>query len=156
MFKLPKKQLITFAILFFLLLVLVILTPAIRSSFLNTLKQPLNLVTYLRRETGAIIFYHRNFLQSEWLQKENDSLRQRLNSLSEVFLENSRLKNLLIFKQQSPFKVIVARVIARSADSWSSAVVIDKGSRNGIRRGMSVITYSGFIGRIIDLSDSTS
>lgn len=83
-------------------------------------------------------------------------MRQKLNTLNEIYLENMRLKNLLSFKQQSPYKLIAARVIGRSLDSWSSVVLIDKGSFSGIKRGMVAITYLGLLGRVIETTKSTS
>ncbi|MFA7294973.1 MAG: rod shape-determining protein MreC, partial [Candidatus Omnitrophota bacterium] len=60
------------------------------------------------------------------------------------------------FKQKSPYRLVSARVIARSPDSWSSSVTIDKGRYNGIRRGMAVINPNGLLGRVIESSEATS
>lgn len=156
MFKFKKKKLIFFSILCFLLLLLSLSTPYIRAPFLDTLKYPLSLLTLIQREFGAIIFYHRNFIQNEKLKKDIDLLKNRLNAKEEIYLENARLKNLLYFKQKSSYRLIAARVIARSADSWSSSVIIDKGKHTGIKRQMAVITYLGLAGRVIDTQEFTS
>ena len=132
------------------------LTAYLSPPFQSVLKYPLSLMTFIRRESGAIIFYHRNFTQNEKLRQYVDFLKSRLNAKDEVFLENARLKSTLYFKQKSPRKLIAARVIARSPDSWSSSVIIDKGRHNGIKRGMAVITYLGLIGRVIEAQDFTS
>ena len=71
-------------------------------------------------------------------------------------MENERLKKLFSIKQRSSFKVILARVIAGSADSWSSSIIIDKGSSSGIKRGMAVITYLGLAGRVVETTGSAS
>jgi rod shape-determining protein MreC len=52
--------------------------------------------------------------------------------------------------------VVPARVIGRSADNWSSIVIIDKGSYNGIRRGFVAINYLGLVGRVIEVGDTAS
>ena len=156
MFRLQKKNLITFVVLFLFLLALVTFIPTIRKASLSTLKQPLNIAAFIRREIGAIVFYHRNFVLNQKLQNENNLLKQKLNNLNEVALENERLKSLLSFKRETPFKVIASRVIARSADSWSSVAIIDKGAKSGIKRGMSAITFLGLAGRVIDVTDSTA
>lgn len=154
--NLKKKSLIFFLIFVFLLVFLSLLTPTLRTPLLNTLKYPLSLLTLIRREVGGIIFYHRNLIQNERLKKEIDLLRQKLNATNEIYLENRRLRDLLSFKQNSSYKVIAARVIGRSADSWSSVIIIDKGRYNGIKRGMTVITYLGLVGRVIETTESTS
>jgi len=110
----------------------------------------------IQRELSGIIFYHRNFVQNEKLKKEVDLLRNKLNTQEEIYQENLRLKELLSFKNKSSYKVIATRVIGRSLDSWSSSVIIDKGKRNGIKRGMTVINYSGLVGRVIDTQEFTS
>ena len=156
MFKVKKKILRFSSFLCFLLLFISLSIPAIRAPFLKLIKQPLNLLTKIGQEFGAIIFYHRNFTQNEKLKKEIDFLRNKLNACQEYYLENIRLKELLAFKKKSTFKLIATRVIARSPDSWSSNLIIDKGRYNGIKRGMSAITYLGIVGRIIETQEFTS
>lgn len=95
-------------------------------------------------------------IDSGRLKYEAQNLRRRLFDLREVEQENKRLKNLLSFKQKSPFRLVASRVIARSPDSWSSSVIIDKGRYNGIRRGMAVINAQGLIGRVIESAEGSS
>ena len=156
MFKFKKKNLIRTAVFVFSLLLLSALIPTLRTPVFKILKFPLSLCTLIGREVKGIIFYHRNIVQNERLKKEIDFLRQKLNTINEIYLENSRLKNLLSFKQKTPYKVVPARVIGRSADNWSSIVIIDKGSGNGIKRGFVAITYLGLVGRVIETGDTTS
>ena len=156
MFKFKKKNLIFLAIPCLLLLFLSSSVPYLRAPLLSTLRYPFSLLTVISREFGAIIFYHRNFIQNDKLKKDMDLLKNKLNAREEIYLENARLKSLLYFKQKSPYKLIAARVIARSADSWSSSVIIDKGKYNGIKRGMAVITYLGLAGRVIETQEFTS
>lgn len=156
MFKFKNKTLISAAIFGLVLLLTSVSIPSLRPPLLNILKQPLKLSTLIRRELGGIIFYHRNFIQNERLKKEIDLLRNKLNVQNEIYLENLRLKNLLYFKQKSPTKLIAARVIGRSPDSWSSSIIIDKGTHNGIKSGMSTITYLGLVGRVIEAQESFS
>lgn len=156
MFKVKNKKLRLLILSLCLILLVSLLFPAIRAPFLNSLKQPLILLTLVRREFGAIIFYHRNFTQNELLKKEADFLKYKLNLAEENNLENMRLKELLAFKNKSPFKLIAARVIGRSADSWSSSLIIDKGRRDGIRRKMIAVSYLGLVGRVNQAQGSTS
>jgi len=155
-FKFKKKNIIYAASAFFLLILLSSLIPAFRAKALDISKFPAIFFTFLSREAGAVIFYHRNFRQNELLQKELYLLKHRLNAASEVYLENSRLRRLLAVKQKVSYKVIAARVIGRSADNWSSVLIIDKGASHGFKRGMAVINYFGLAGRIIETGDSTS
>ncbi|MCG2706282.1 MAG: rod shape-determining protein MreC [Candidatus Omnitrophica bacterium] len=156
MLKFKKKSLIYLAVSIFLLTLLSSLNPALRTTILSTFKYPLSLLTLIRREIGGIIFYHRNLMQNEGLKREVDLLRNKINTLDEIYLENRRLNDILSLKQKTPYKVIAARVIGRSPDNWSSVVIIDKGRYNGIKQEMAAMTYLGFLGRVIETTESTS
>ncbi|HLJ22568.1 MAG TPA: rod shape-determining protein MreC, partial [Candidatus Acidoferrales bacterium] len=90
-------------------------------------------------------------------QKENDAMRAELDRLkvrnAELegrALEADRLAALLKFHDmhaESP--MIAARVISASPDSGSQVINIDRGSRDGIRRDMGVITPDGVVGKIL-------
>ena len=123
---------------------------AFKNSFLDFSKIPSLAINSVRRELFGVIFYHRNYLQNQRLQNENDFLKGKINSLNEIYLENTRLKKFLSFKQDAPFKVVAAKVIARAPDNWSSIVIIDKGSSSGVNRGQAVINNAGFIGRVME------
>jgi len=90
-------------------------------------------------------------------QKENDAMRSELERLkvrnAELegrALEADRLAVLLNFRTaHSEAPMIAARVIGGSPDSGSLIVNIDRGSRDGIRRDMGVITPDGVVGKIL-------
>lgn len=132
------------------------LIPALRNPLINTLKYPLKIFSFIGYEIKGIIFYHRNLRENEELKKETGLLRQNINTLNEASLENNRLRRILSFKESAGFKVIAARVIGHSPDNWSSAIIIDKGLINGVKRGCVAISYSGLAGRVIECADSTS
>jgi rod shape-determining protein MreC len=89
-------------------------------------------------------------------QKENDAMRADLDRLkvrnAELegrALEADRLAALLNFRTaHTDAPMIAARVIGASPDSGSLVVSIDRGSRDGIRRDMGVITPDGVVGKI--------
>jgi rod shape-determining protein MreC len=89
-------------------------------------------------------------------QKENDAMRAELDRLkvrnSELegrALEADRLAALLNFRSaHADNPMIAARVIGGSPDSGSQIVNIDRGSRDGLRRDMGVITPDGVVGKI--------
>jgi rod shape-determining protein MreC len=89
-------------------------------------------------------------------QKENDAMRAELDRLkirnAELegrALEADRLDALLNFHNaHAETPMIAAHVIGGSPDSGSQTVNIDRGSRDGIRRDMGVITPDGVVGKI--------
>jgi len=156
-FAFKKKSLIYVALAVILLLLAANFTPALRTPLLNTLKYPLVLFSAFGREIGGVIFYHRNMVENTRLKNELYFFKQKITALNEIYLENKRLKDLLSFKQKSSYKIVAAaRVIGRSADNWSSVIIIDKGSWHGIRRGMVAVTYLGLAGRVIETTTLTS
>ena len=156
MFNLKNKKLIPFLIAVFLLIFLAISITILRTPILALSRPPFSLAAFLQREAGGLIFYHHNLVENERLNKEIALLKYKFNGLNEIYLENTRLKNSLSFKQKSSLRVIAARVIIRPADNWSSGLIIDKGSSQGIRKGLAVATYLGLAGRIVETTGSTA
>ena len=155
MLKLSRKTLIQLIVVASVLLLSYSLIH-LKNPLQKTFKPQLSLASLLKREMGGIIFYHRNMAEKETLQSAVDSLRSRLFDSREIYLENTRLKSLLGFKQKSGLRLVPARIIARSPDSWSSSATIDKGKYNGIRRGMVLISPRGLLGRVVECSDNAS
>ncbi|MFA5350383.1 MAG: rod shape-determining protein MreC [Candidatus Omnitrophota bacterium] len=156
MFKLSRKTLVNLILAACAVLLISAFSPFFKDSVQKTLKPQLTLIDLLKRECAGIIFYHRNMIELSRLNNEAENLRRRLFDLREIEQENGRLKNLLSFKQRSSFRLVSARVIARSPDSWSSSIIIDKGRHNGIRRGMAVINTQGLVGRVIESAENSS
>lgn len=103
-----------------------------------------------------MIFYHRNMVANRRLSGETDLLKRKLVDAEEARLENIRLRELMGFKKNSSYKVVSAAVIGRSPSSWSSSLIIGKGSSHGIRKGYVCVGFLGLIGRVVETSPSTS
>jgi len=155
-FNLSRKKLIH--------IILPVCFVALLGSCLFFLKKPaqkifkpqLSFIGLVKREFAGIIFYHRNMVKAERLQGEIDLLRLRLFDMREIYQENTRLKEILKFKQNSSRRLLPARVIGRSPESWSSMVIIDRGLESGLRPGMVVISPQGLVGSILESSDGSS
>jgi rod shape-determining protein MreC len=90
------------------------------------------------------------------LEKENRMLKQKIAGLQEenrqmreMKLANERLRHLLQFREKNSPSMIGAEVIGRDPSSWFRAVTIDKGDRDGVEKGMAVISPTGVIGQIL-------
>lgn len=156
MFKLSRKRLTNFIFIACAIFLFSVFFSSLKNSTQKTFKLHLTLIDLLKRESVGIIFYHRNMIELGRSNNEIETLRRRLFDLRELEQENVRLKGLLSFKQKSTLRLVSARVIARSPDSWSSSVIIDKGKFSGIRRGMAVINYQGLVGRVSESVDNSS
>ena len=86
----------------------------------------------------------------EFLQRNNTEIRK----------ENERLKEQLDFATEIKYRNIPAQIIGRNPDSQYSGITLNKGARNGIKKGMPVIAVQagnvGVVGRIITVGVGTS
>jgi rod shape-determining protein MreC len=85
------------------------------------------------------------------LQYQIDQLRLREASLAEDARQGQRLQRLLAFKQQYVGKTVAAQVIGTGGGDQGRIVTIDKGSNDGIRPDMAVITPDGAVGKVRDV-----
>jgi rod shape-determining protein MreC len=93
----------------------------------------------------------------EALRAELDRLKVRNAELEGRALEANRLAGMLNFRQaHAAVPMAAAHVIGGSPDSGSLVVYIDRGSRDGLRRDMGVITPDGVVGKILAVYPDTS
>lgn len=101
------------------------------------------------------------------LRKENRMLREKLEnyeflqrSNTEITKENIRLREQLDFSTHIQQKNFPAQIIGRDTDLLYSGLTINKGSRNGIKKGMPVIAVqngtTGLVGKIVTVGPFTS
>ncbi len=96
------------------------------------------------------------FEENEQLRKEVSRLLLEKQQYRETLLENQRLKALLAFKEREPRYLTAARVIGRGSDRLLNIVILDKGGKSGIEKGMAVMTPQGLIGKVYSVQDSFS
>ena len=107
--------------------------------------------------------YFQSFATLRTAQSENDLLKQRVQELEvelqqkgELASENERLKSLLDLKEKSQYKVLTARIIGRDASKWFSSSIINRGSLDGVKLNMAVVTNGGLVGRVTAISPLTA
>jgi rod shape-determining protein MreC len=86
------------------------------------------------------------------LKKRLDALQLQSQKLPELERENERLRHLLRFMEQRPGTLTAARVIGEDATNWFKCIIIDKGSGNGIKEKMPVITPDGIVGQAVEVN----
>jgi rod shape-determining protein MreC len=96
-------------------------------------------------------------------QDENSLLKQHVQELEvelkgkeDLTSENQRLKALLDLKEQSKYKVLTARIIGRDPSVWFDSSIIDRGSLDGVKLNMPVVTDGGLVGRVTAVSPLTA
>jgi rod shape-determining protein MreC len=89
--------------------------------------------------------------QNEELQQEIERLRLEQVKLRQDADQARRLQALLEFRQKFVDKTVTAQVIATSGTEQSRVIIIDKGSRDGLKTDMAVITPDGIVGKVKDV-----
>ena len=94
--------------------------------------------------------------RSQALEQEVERLQNEITQLNEYKAENQRLTGLLNYKQVmvSKYDLLVASVIARDPGNWFATVTLNRGSRDGVRDNMTVLTQQGLVGRVITVSNT--
>lgn len=82
------------------------------------------------------------------LQKENLELKTQMAQFQEMQLQNEQLNELLAFKKDSKSEVLIARVIGIDINADYETIRINKGTSDGLKPFMPVISPHGVIGYI--------
>jgi len=86
------------------------------------------------------------------LRQENDRLTAESRSAAELRRENDQLTALLQLRSGLSYETLAVSVIARESSEARRAIVIDRGSDDGLASGMVVIAGGGsLVGRIADV-----
>jgi rod shape-determining protein MreC len=95
--------------------------------------------------------------EDKQLRAEIAELRMRNAQLESRSAEAARLANLLGFRDEhTEVQMVAARVIGVSPDPSSHIVLIDRGSRDGVKRDVGVITPEGVVGKVFAVYSDTS
>ena len=105
---------------------------------------------------GGSIGFIRNYFVLKEAGEENRRLRDEVGRLrmENNFLKNElatadRAKALQVFQARTPSRTLAANVIGIGAGANSKVVFVNRGSTEGVMRGMAVVTPDGIVGKII-------
>ena len=94
--------------------------------------------------------------QNQDLQATVDRLRLEQAEMLEDERQGQRLQAMLGFQQRYLYTTIPAQVIGTSGSDESRLYYIDKGSEDGLRRDMAVITAEGIVGKVREVYSHTA
>lgn len=104
-----------------------------------------------------------NYFSIVAASKENSLLKKKLaltmkmqNRCRELELENKRLRKFFNFQASSGDSFFVAGVIGRDPSPWFKTIMIDKGSVDGLTKGLPVLVAEGIVGQIVSVSKNYS
>jgi rod shape-determining protein MreC len=94
--------------------------------------------------------------ENKALRKLNAELMLQLSMLREQGILNRELKGLLGFKDTTSLPITAATVVSKSLSVTQNTITVNAGTSKGIKPGMPVISYKGFVGIIQSCSDNFS
>jgi rod shape-determining protein MreC len=104
-----------------------------------------------------------DYIDLRHVRQQNKDLQQQLTrvrieeaAISEDALEGRRLQAMLGFRESYVGSTVAAEVIGASGSEQTHMLTIDKGSRDGLRPDMAVITKDGVVGKLRDVFPATS
>jgi rod shape-determining protein MreC len=94
--------------------------------------------------------------ENKRLHVETTMLKRRLEQLQDQALETQRLERLLAMRQVSQAEFLTARVVGKDATNWFKTILLDRGSLEGIRRNQPVLGPDGLVGRVIEVTPTST
>jgi len=124
------------------------------------LEGPLHGVAAIQDSVGET-WNHYIALQHVWednqrLKQEIQQLQGEQNRLREQAILTREFQKLSLYQATAPMTTLPARIIGRNASNWYQAMIINKGTRDGIHAEMGVITDAGVVGRVVRVNPTTS
>lgn len=117
----------------------------------------------ITRMTSGILNVWSDYVGLLHVREENKRLQEELDKFQaanikhrEAVATNVRLSKLLQIKETLPPPTLTAQVVGRDPSLWFRTIIIDRGSSEGVEKGMPVVTVEGVVGQILDSSPNYS
>ena len=104
-----------------------------------------------------------NYIDLRHVRQQNQDLQHQLTrmrieqaAIAEDAIQGRRLEALLAFREKYVGGTVAAQVIGASGSDQSRVLTIDKGSHDGLKPDMAVITPDGIVGKLRDVFPTTA
>jgi rod shape-determining protein MreC len=104
-----------------------------------------------------------NYAALRGLTAENAKLKGRIQELEaernrhlEDESTNRRLRELMEFRLYLPSGAVTASVISNSASTWFNIQILDKGKKDGVEKGMGVVSPLGVVGQVVSVTSRSA
>lgn len=94
--------------------------------------------------------------ENEALKNAVAKLKEENNAVKERLITDNKLRDFFSFAESVPISFKASNVIGINNQEWFRTITIDKGTENGIRKNMAVLTSNGIVGRIIEVYPNSS
>lgn len=132
------------------------------SSGIGSVVSPLQKIVYkINDKIQSSVDFFMNFSkvkqENEELKLKNSELENQMIEYSTLKEENERLREILKFKDSKKnYDYVGVNIIGYSGGNVSQGYIIDKGTNDGIKKDMIVITHQGLVGKITDSESNYS
>jgi rod shape-determining protein MreC len=107
--------------------------------------------------------YRKKYVDLLRVREENEKLRQELFQYKAANIEyrealatNVRLQKLLDLKESLPPPTLTAEIVGKDPSLWFRTFTINRGSSDGVQKGMPVVTVEGVVGQVLTSSPNYS
>jgi len=90
------------------------------------------------------------------LKTRNSELEMENIRLQSIQEENTRLREMLNFRNSSNYKLVACRVVERDVSNWWNTVIINRGWEDKIEPGLPVVTARGVVGKTDTVGRNTA
>ena len=146
---------------YLVLILFVILSLTLLTQNNNPQVQKVRAVAFGSFATVSSVFY--DLFNITQLKNENAILRLtnaelmiQISMLREQGILNRELKGMLGFKDTTSLSLFPATIVSKSLSVTQNTITINAGQKDGIKPGMPVLSYRGFVGIIQSCSESFS
>lgn len=156
------KVFLLFGLMLTLILILIVSTVG-RQEFNTPHKFALEIIgtaqAGVTRTTGFFKGIWSNYAELINVRDENKRLREELqkfkainNKYREAVATNVRLAKLLQLKESLPPPTLTAQIIGKDPSQWFKTIIVNRGSSDGVQKGMPAVTVEGIVGQVVNTS----
>ena len=105
---------------------------------------------------GDYIFLFGTRTENTQLREKVNQLTSEVQKLREELYRAGRLEEFSAYRFETGLAGMAAQVIGESPDPWTRTIVVNRGSKEGLKRSLPVVTPDGLVGNVIETSDHSS
>jgi len=114
-------------------------------------------IRFVQDKTNQLTDLMQTYKQNESLKTQVAKSKDDASKLNGLESENTELKKALKLQETlTDYQTVAANVITRNPTSWNDTLVIDSGSKDGLKTGMIVMANGGVIGRVTQVNKESS
>jgi rod shape-determining protein MreC len=117
----------------------------------------------IARVSGYLDGFWEKYIALLDVREENEQLRQELLQYKVANIEyreavatNVRLQKMLEFKESLPPPTLTAEIVGKDPSLWFRTLTINRGSSDGVQKGMPVVSAGGAVGQVLTSSPNYS